>query len=534
MLVYANSFDLNPANGSASVITHIAAWVGQTRRSFVDPERLSKGIRELKFADGASLSSLVTVEDDGSPIFPYHFCARLMHGELGVPGRRWVTEIGIHQASKGETLQCSVLLRTDEISARVTAPIQVTRPRIVELLIRNCTPVGRTPGLSIIRLTNENAPAFAYEIERESRRHALVEMSCDHEGHYPVLPERLCSVLIGLAQVVEIPDGTDTFKLEGLLGRRYSSFGGAINIVFPFRKTDDGGFCKTVLLRPDQIRELNEAGATTESEVLGIITHQTNLPQSWRHISSDLVGQAILRSRLQKAARSAHNSEELAAYETLLQEASDKLQEKDNEIGNIRGDLDITEANLDEARSQTESLKYVLAGIQSKPDVETEKTAAALAPLRETVLAVLDGQPSLEQALRLSTALFSDRIVVLDTAFESAKDSDRGGFNQGDKAVELLMKFCTDYWIALAEGRGDQEARATFGKHAFASKEAESLSNEGKRRRTFYYLGRDIPMEKHLKHGIKDSVAETLRIHFEWFAEQKKLVIGHCGKHLDF
>ena len=41
-------------------------------------------------------------------------------------------------------------------------------------------------------------------------------------------------------------------------------------------------------------------------------------------------------------------------------------------------------------------------------------------------------------------------------------------------------------------------------------------------------------MEKHLKHGVKDSVAETLRIHFEWVADQKKLVIGHCGKHLDF
>jgi hypothetical protein len=534
MLVYANSFDLNPADGPAAVIAQIAAWVGQPRKTFVDPERLFKGIRELKFADGASLSSLATLEDEGLPIFPYHFCARLMHGDPGVPGRRWVTEIGMRQTTKDETLQCSVLVRTDEISARVTAPIQVTRPRIVELLIRNCTPVGQTPGLSIIRLTDENAAAFGYEIEHESRRHPLVEMSCDREGHYPILPERLRSVLIGLAQVVEIPDGADTFKIEGILGRRYSSFGGAINIVFPFRKTDEGGFCKTVLLRPDQIRELNEVGATIESEVLGIITHQTNLPHSWRHISSELVSQAILRSRLQKAARSARNSEEFAAYEALLQEAADQLQEKDNEIGHIRGDLDITQANLDESRSQIESLKYALAGIQSKPDVETEKAAAALAPLRETVLAVLDGQPSLEQALRLSTALFSDRIVVLDTAFESAKNSDRGGFQLGGKAAELLMKLCTDYWIALAEGRGDQQARATFGKNAFAAKEAESLSNDGKRRRTFNYLGREIVMEKHLKHGVKDSVAETLRIHFEWFADQKKLVIGHCGKHLDF
>lgn len=41
-------------------------------------------------------------------------------------------------------------------------------------------------------------------------------------------------------------------------------------------------------------------------------------------------------------------------------------------------------------------------------------------------------------------------------------------------------------------------------------------------------------MEKHLKHGVKGSLAEILRVHFEWIASEKKIVIGHCGKHLDF
>ena len=45
---------------------------------------------------------------------------------------------------------------------------------------------------------------------------------------------------------------------------------------------------------------------------------------------------------------------------------------------------------------------------------------------------------------------------------------------------------------------------------------------------------RGILMEKHLKYGVKDSLAETLRVHFEWLADEKKLVIGHCGKHLNF
>jgi hypothetical protein len=84
MLVYANSFSLNPTNGFSDVIAQIASWVGATRKSYADPARLGAGINDLRFTDGASLSSLATVDDQGSPIFPYYFSARLAHG--GSPG----------------------------------------------------------------------------------------------------------------------------------------------------------------------------------------------------------------------------------------------------------------------------------------------------------------------------------------------------------------------------------------------------------------------------------------------------------------
>jgi hypothetical protein len=38
----------------------------------------------------------------------------------------------------------------------------------------------------------------------------------------------------------------------------------------------------------------------------------------------------------------------------------------------------------------------------------------------------------------------------------------------------------------------------------------------------------------HLRIGTKDSIADTLRVHFRWFADEQKIVIGHCGKHLNF
>jgi hypothetical protein len=131
-------------------------------------------------------------------------------------------------------------------------------------------------------------------------------------------------------------------------------------------------------------------------------------------------------------------------------------------------------------------------------------------------------------------ALYGERLAILDTAYSSARDSDRAGFQYGAKALEMLKSLADGYWPDLIAGKSDQQARARFGKNGFASKEAETLSDEGRKRRTFRYADRDILMEKHLKHGVKDSYAETVRIHFEWIPEDKIIVIGHCGKHLDF
>lgn len=533
MLVYANSFLLKPSSGFSDVIAQIASWVGAPRKFYVDPARLEVGIKDLRFTDGASLSSLATVDDHGHPIFPYHFNARLAHGQPGVPGRRWVTEIGLKQAAPDQEIFCSVLLRTDEISAKVTDPIQVTRPRIVENIIGRCGPSRHTPGLSIIQLTEENAKAFEYEIERIDRHHPIVEISCDREGSFPVAPERLRSVLVGLAQVIEIPKHVDTYRLEHILGRRYSAYGGAINIISPYRMTESGGFCKTTLFTPDRLAELVEAGVAIESEILAIVTHHTNLPHSWRHISNEIVREAILRERLQKAVSAASGTVDTAVYEELLQEASDQLVAKDRELENARSDIEARDANLDRISAENESLKYNLSSAQSKPINEASGDRLST-HFAQAFRELLKGNPSLEQALFIIDALYSDRVAVLDTAYSSAKESDRGGFQHGAKALQILKSLAEEYWLDIVAGKGDQQAKGRFGRNVFAAKESETISAEGRKRRTFRYKDVDILMEKHLKLGVKDSYAETLRIHFEWLPSEKLIVIGHCGKHLNF
>lgn len=536
MLVYVNSFLFEPEQGPEQIIQLAAKWVGRRAKTYVDGTRLAEGIRELKLKDSSTLSSRATVTEDGQKLYPYLFCAQLSHRDDKVSGRRWITEIGLRQEALGGPVECSLLLKTEEVSARVTATIQVTRPKLVEQLIKACNPLGQTPGLKVKHLTEESALAFLHEVERDGRDYPIVVISPSRDGEYPVEPDRLRSILVGLSDVVAIPATENTFAIEESVGRRYMAFGGAINIVFPVRNGERSRFCETVLLRPDEIADILGGGNSIESEVLAAITHRTNLPYSWRHTSPEKVGQAVLRAQLSRTierTKAGGHSEEVAEYVALLEAADQELQAKDSEIARIRSEYEVKDQEARTLQADIANLKHALSGMQSSDDARDE-AAEALAPLREPVAALFKGNPSLQQVMELIATLYADRIIFLDTARASAKESDRGGFRLGAKAYELLHKLATEYWQHLADGKSDQQAKAVFGQNAYAANEASVLSNDGKRRRTFSYRGRDILMEKHLKHGVKDSLAETLRVHFEWLAGEKKIVIGHCGKHLDF
>lgn len=536
MLVYANSFLFEPESGPEQIIHLVAKWVGQRAKSYVDGGRLADGIRELKLKDGSTLSSRATVSDEKQIVYPYLFCAQLSHRDDKVSGRKWITEVGVRQQRAHEPVECSLLLKTDEVSTRVITPIQVTRPKLVEQLIRACRPVGQTPGLIVKSLTEESAPAFLREVERAERDYPIVLVSTARDGSYPAEPERLRSILAGLADVVDVPASADTFVIEDVVGRRYMAFGGAVNIVFPPRPGDRGWFCETVLIRPEEIADILAGGNTLESQVLAAITHRTNLPYSWRHISLEMVGQAILRAQLGRMierAKGGDQSAELLEYIALLEAADQELQAKDGELARTRSEYEAKDQEARKLQADIANLKHALSGLQANDDGEDD-VAETLGPLRESVAAVLKGSASLQEVVELISTLYADRIVFLDSAIDAAKASDRGGFQQGTKAYELLSKLATEYWQLLVDGKSDQQAKGVFGQNAYAAKEASALSTDGKRRRTFEYRGRDFLMEKHLKRGVKDSLAETLRVHFEWLASERKIVIGHCGKHLDF
>jgi regulator of replication initiation timing len=277
-------------------------------------------------------------------------------------------------------------------------------------------------------------------------------------------------------------------------------------------------------------------GEEVETEILGLVAHRMNLSNSWHHTSIESVREFLLQQDIQAKKAALTKTGEQADYISLLEQG---LAEKEKEILNIKNDAGFWESEFSQLETENSRLRYenesikarlASAGLERR---ESDAEESATDSLRKAIFRAVAGQPSVKDSLQIVKAIFSERIVVLPSAIKSSKDS--AAFQEGQKAFRLMWTLATDYWAAMSEGKGDVEARKCFGANSYSAKESETVEKNSRARklRTFDYKGKPIEMMRHLKIGVKASDAETFRLHFEWVADERVLVIGHCGPHLD-
>jgi hypothetical protein len=272
-------------------------------------------------------------------------------------------------------------------------------------------------------------------------------------------------------------------------------------------------------------------GSDPAFKILEGITHRTNVPMSWRHISEQTVSELMLKNKITRMLRALHDSAiplETREYIELLEETEKDLILKDSEIIDLRAELEDLSLTHMQISSELEGAKYALS---FKGPAPQQAQNDDIDHLRSLFASMIDGDTKVETALRSVAILYRDRIEVLDSAYSSARLADKAKFEHVDRVVEMLNKLARDYWNVLAQGGSDQQAKEVFGKYGYAAND-KMVSTEGRNARTFTYKGRKILMERHLRYGLKESPAHTIRIHFEWLADELKIVIGHCGEHL--
>lgn len=532
MLVYANYIPVRSPDGLLNPLGPVATWLSRRMRRRGSPADLLNGL-EARNAHGWFIRSVSTSES-----YPHLASVELVHPDREVAGRQWRTEIGLQQRAPGADVEISVLVHTNEVSARVTAPVTPAAPTFVKELLSECVLSSAAIGGDSLSLDDSDAEAFRHVLLDPARKHSYVVVSPHSDGTYSVDLAWLQKMLIGIAELVVIPPSADTFWLARGVGEEYVPYRGAVKLVHPMR---DGGRVDVRTFKADELRSAGQSHVTAAQELFSWVLHRTNLPLSWKHVSPTRVREEQLRRSLESKRAEAAASGDVAAYTRFLEEYVKEQEQATHTATEARKDAERKYDDLVSASEQTrrdlenkvEALKYRLDQLSASQDDSPYRSDEDTKAVASAVAEAVGGSLTPEQCLLLIEHLYPERVTVLPEAWTSARDS--SSFNKCSKLFSLLHLLSTDYWSSLSSGEPDQEARKVFGT-AYAPKESEGVSTnkEARRRRTFKYDGHDHVMERHLKIGFKPSAAETIRVHFEWFADRNRIVIGHCGPHINF
>ena len=536
MLVYANRLQVHGEASESVVFRAIGGWLKEQLGFGLHPEQLlSTGVHNGRRGELRSRLQIFSCYD-GEPAL----CAWVLkHGDVAVRGRRWTVEIGIKK-SVG-TLEISCVVKTDEGSTLVSTPVSASQPRVIRYIVNNVANTNEVafakavPG-EVLRTVGEDRDsyrAFSYDIHRRDRDAAIVLVSPTQEGEYLVSPTELQRTLIGLANVVHVLPGSNTYEMADELGRRMSAWDGAVNVLsIPL----SSGEVRSRLFLSDEIQAWGERPQRI-SRVLAWVTVTTNVPRLREHVRPEGVRLLSTRRRMEKLRASAVKMKEAEGRQALI-EASQQAEEEQErafegfaeENEDLLNEVSRLEDELRDVHDELRRKSFELGAVKGQLSAAGTEKSVDFDPAPLLRLLARKGQPSPLECLDIIEQYHRDKCTVLDSARRSARKSP---FINGCELLDLLIRLVTEYRSGLLDG-GDGKARLVFVKNEYAAKESETVKTNPamRRRRTFSYDGRSVEMFRHLKIGIADDPTQTIRIHFHWDGTRRKIVIGHCGEHL--
>ena len=541
MLVYANQLRVQGPDSEDAVFKAIGGWLKSQLGFGLHPDQLKQD-GEYNGYRGEHRSRLrIHSCYDGEPAL----CAWVLkHADDNVHGRQWIVEVGVKMLAG--PLEVSCVVKTDERSTLVSSPVSASQPRVIGYIANNILSakdadfVDAVPGeiLKTIGQDRDSYRAFHAEIERRDRNGAIVLVSATREGEYLVSPTRLQRILIGLAHVVQVLPGSNSYEMAEILGQPWSAWDGAVNVLAIPSAT---GVRSRYLLR-DAIQAWGDE-AQRISQVLAWVTANTNIPRLRMHVRPEGVIQLTMRRRMERV-RATSAQMNAAQLRQALDDASKRADEQEryfkeivDENAGLEAELSHYKDDLEEAKDDHEETKddlrknnFQLKALRDQFSPAGGESGGSVNP-ELLVEAMLKEHLSPLYCLEIIEHVYGNMCTILDSARSSAKKMTR--FIYGRYLLDRLVLLVTMYRDELKDG-GDSKARLVFGKSEYAAKESETvMANKAMRRqRTFDYDGTQVEMFRHLKIGVDDDPTRTIRVHFHWDGDRQKIVIGYCGEHL--
>lgn len=538
-----------------SLATTYAEWVlGQGNERRAGPDRIKKGVNREWTAERVL---------SGEPLVGHHGCRvdmrlddtnmliRFVHRDTQFGAIFWNSSARVRR--EGDRLIVEHAVGRDPPRGYALSPVAAPPRIITSLLDKDGVDVQpRQLALQLVKLSDGGARGFVeHELLNTQRQVPVLVVSCDRGGGPPVVdPQKLAQKLRGIAAVAYLTSDRSTFEFSDALaehgfGPEYRCYNGAVHSYGPVADlhTDHRLWLATSIA--------GMGDNSREDKMAGILSHRLgarSMPSGF----FQLIEEHDREERRRTAERLSRKPSNRPASSSTSTVPASYVASIEKEKNDLRHELHASiqrEKEYLEAWNRSDDERRMLESEREDAEAKLEQERLVSSELRETIQRIKQNSSSgiSEQESRAIRAilvgrctpldclvavglLHRDRIVVLDSAYSSAEKV--ADFKHGKKLFELLQKLATSYFDALAQGKGDTEAGNIFGE-SFAATESESTKKNKRaiKERTFLWDGKPITMWSHIKIGVKESVSETIRVHFEWAADNRLIVIGWCGEH---
>lgn len=443
--------------------------------------------------------------------------------------QNWITEIGLRRID-GET--CLVHVKISYNLGRYAMGSQEAPspsvPRFVKELLadgRHLVFLANEKGASIIPMqsgclsvSSEREVSFLFDrlIQSYLRRYVIVVCNGDYKAENEA--KRLYQGLLGKALVIYL-NKCDAVKsaLEDLPIEYRVPF----NHVRIFYPVEGSRFDKTIscdamdLNRCDVVANLLAAFILDNGEAI-------KTPESVKHFNALSLAHEQMRKN-----EEARNSDD---------EVDKKVQELTTFIDELCKEVDEIKAKHQEelAKQELEVERYKKRVGTLNDTIEEKKRELSAAYNQNKALASLDYPGSLAGIMLFFANLFPQRLIIHEEAIESAQKYTY--FKEFSRAWELMSALSTTlYEMKYEEEDGMINEtvfenitgyQITMAESRMTSRDT-NLANQRKRE----YKGTVYDVSPHLKWGSKPP--KCLRLHFAFVEEEKKILIGYFGEHLD-
>jgi hypothetical protein len=539
-LHYRASFYIEPTkalnNEWKNLITEIKKWVidktSENQTSF-EPWFYQGGVNQPWIATNGTKIKVAVNTGDQSILAPEFWAVKLEEPCNEYPEiRRWTTDIGISILRQWKfefSIIVSYNIKPGYIGNEPPVPVPTTPNIVLKLLTNTSKWHALAGGMPLtgypIPLKTDMVPLLIDSLESPRRLFPIVYVSRHFRtGETLVDTQKLANVLAGNALVFVAESAALDKKIKDSLPPNFRCWNGMIRVYRP-----EVDFVSEYDSRRHRFFTANDIERDSPENVIKMLVKGISRRQiQWKKPKIGSLDDVLLQDRIQKIAELSSDKDKTTA-EDWLNEIEKLLSENEK----LKSEIDNLEERITEKEDELASKDYEKN--ERTREIENARNSLKRKNSKIEAISNLAELPkNLTDVVELIETIHPENIVFTEQAKKSAKSA---SWVSPDVAWSSLWSTATilhDLFFGEVKNGIDIEKeykiRTGFG---LAMTEGKQTKRDQKflRLRKIDYEGGEINIEPHIKYGRKKP--KLLRVYFCPHNKSKRIIVGHCGGHLD-